>query len=318
MNPNGLTAEEQAEWNRLEDAERSGKTIEISSTPAAAKPEEKSTPEPKGGEQGSDAPKGEPASTDEAKPDAAAPDAKPDPLATLDPALRDYFTGLQTEAARLAKSVSSLAGTVGAMRQQFDAAKEAAKQVRSEGGSAPTSAEIKRASADPAKFAALKDQYPEFAEAIEGFVGAQLDTIKVPQGLSKDEASKLIEERANEIAGARIDRLTRELAVEMAHRGWKQTTASPAFSGWVERQQPEVKKLYSSDQPDDVIRLLDLYEGERKAFTNHTTRMQSAAALNSNPSAPVRGKSFDQMTQQEQWDHLEQLDRQNAQAGRPA
>jgi microcompartment protein CcmL/EutN len=214
--------------------------------------------------------------------------------------MRDYIVGLETNNKMLSGRLSKVEGHIGSLKQALDAAKAA----KAAGGDAPSDSQIRRAQGDPKKFEALKDEYPEFADAIEGYLSSALEGVRPGE---KVDVSKLRDELAGEFDN-RLNRKFEELRVETHHRGWQKTTTSPEFVGWVQRQPREVQVLYASPHSDDVIRLLDLYSEVKQAVTKQADRLSSAAALNSNSPAPSRQKGWDDMTPEEQWNFLAQQD----------
>lgn len=82
--------------------------------------------------------------------------------------------------------------------------------------------------------------------------------------------------------------------------------------GWLQRQPREVQMLAASESPQDAVRLLDLHtEATSSASTQRTQRLNSAAAIPSGRSgANVRQKAVEDMTPDEYWRYLDELDRQ--------
>ena len=80
----------------------------------------------------------------------------------------------------------------------------------------------------------------------------------------------------------------------------------------LQRQPREVQLLAASESPQDAIRLLDLHDDAMKSGSSQRTqRLNSAAAIPSGRSgAHVRQKAVEDMTPEEYWRYLDELDRQ--------
>jgi hypothetical protein len=104
------------------------------------------------------------------------------------------------------------------------------------------------------------------------------------------------------------------MAVEVRHPGWQDRVQTPEFVGWLQRQPREVQMLAASDSPQDAVRLLDLHgEASTSVTSQRTQRLASAAAIPSGRSGSnTRAKAVEDMTPQEYWAYLDQLDKQKA------
>ena len=109
-----------------------------------------------------------------------------------------------------------------------------------------------------------------------------------------------------------IARLRSEMAVEIRHPGWQERVRTPEFVGWLQRQNREVQLLAASESPQDAVRLLDLHtEALGTASTQRTQRLNSAAALpTGRGGGNTRTKPVEEMSPQEYWRYLDELDRQ--------
>jgi len=225
-----------------------------------------------------------------------------DPFAGLPPHVQDFIAGQKTQNDALNKRLKSLEGHIGGMKTQLEAARTAQAQVQQSGGSAPTTQQIKEASKSKEKWNRLVEQYKDFGEAIE----ERLADVKA-QGPAAEQVDpvKLAAFVAGEVATA-VQRAKDEMRVENKHEGWQDLTQTPGFVGWVQRQQAEVQKLYTSDKPNDVIRLLDLYKEANKTTIQRQTRLGAAAAAAGPGSAKgAKVKSEAEMSDEELWNALE-------------
>lgn len=219
--------------------------------------------------------------------------------------LLDTIAGLKASQDQLASRLRNAEGHIGGLTNQLKQQTQVAQQVKNEGGQAPTAAEIRSAQGDPEAMASLKRDYPEFATAMESVLNERLSEIEqrfkqapapqAPAGVGPEE----------------LQQLRAELQVEMQHPGWQKTVKTPEFQGWLLRQPREVQMLAVSDDPQDAARLLDIHgENTKAATTQRTQRLTSAAALpTGRAGAPARQKAFEDMTPQEQWRYLDELDK---------
>ena len=110
-----------------------------------------------------------------------------------------------------------------------------------------------------------------------------------------------------------LDVFKAELKVETRHPGWQEKVAGAEFVGWLNNSPREMKMLAASDEHADAIRLRDLYEDSKKVAPSKTSqRLSSAAALPTGQRSQVRAKNVDEMSPQEYWRYLDQLDKSKA------
>jgi len=140
------------------------------------------------------------------------------------------------------------------------AQKAAAQQVRSDGSDAPTASQIKDGMSSTEKYAALKDQFPEWADAMdEGFNNIQSDVLKKTSEntYTRSDVDTIVN---NSMASART--LGR---IDAAHSGWEDDVKSPEFTQWKLSQPEEIQALGASSDAADAIEMLDLYKVHRKS-----------------------------------------------------
>lgn len=286
--------EAQKIWDQL-DAEESGRAQPPSDAPEdppapAQAPTESADPAP--AEQ-ADATEG----SDESAP-------------TGEQVLLDKIAGLEAMLGQVTQRLRNAEGHIGGLGSQLKQQLATAQQVTAKGGDAPSPGEIRKAQSDPEAMARLKADYPEFADAMESALNERLSALEqqllkqaqqpaqAPQGVSPEEIAKL---RA-------------EMAVEVRHPGWQDRVKTPEFVGWLTRQPREIQLLAASDSPQDAVRLLDLHSEATKSTTSQRTqRLSAAAAIPSGRSgANVRQKAVEDMTPEEYWAYLDQLDKQKA------
>lgn len=223
-------------------------------------------------------------------------------------ALMDKISGLESMLGQVTQRLRNAEGHIGGLNSQLKQQVQAAQQVTARGGDAPTAGEIRAAQANPEKMNALKRDYPEFADAMESALNERLSALEQRLATQQQPAQQ------SGVSYEEIANLRSEMAVEIRHPGWKDRVQTPEFSGWLRRQPREVQMLAASDSPQDAVRLLDLHNDASSSVTSQRTqRLASAAAIPSGRSGSnTRAKAVEDMTPQEYWAYLDQLDKQKA------
>ena len=223
-------------------------------------------------------------------------------------ALMDKISGLESMLGQVTQRLRNAEGHIGGLNSQLKQQVQTAQQVTARGGEAPTAGEIRAAQANPEKMNALKRDYPEFADAMESALNERLSALEQRLATQQQPA------RQPGVSHAEIANLRSEMAVEVRHPGWKDRVQTPEFVGWLRRQSREVQMLAASDSPQDAVRLLDLHgDASTSATSQRTQRLASAAAIPSGRSGSnTRAKAVEDMTPQEYWAYLDQLDKQKA------
>lgn len=216
--------------------------------------------------------------------------------------LMDKIAGLEAQVARTTQSVQNVAGHVGGLNAHI---KRIQEEVRTKGHDTPSAAAVAAARTDPEAMNRLREDYPEFAEAMGAALDARLSEIeaKIPQGNTSVPENVVTKEE--------LQTWKNEMYVESRHEGWKDRVKTPEFAGWLHRQPREVQMLAVSDDPRDAVRLLDLHQEATKKPAPNSDHISSAAALpRGRGGSRVTTKSVDQMTPEEYWAYLDEQDRQ--------
>lgn len=241
---------------------------------------------------------------------AAAPADKADAPAATDAAgneqsLMDKIAGLESMLGQVTTRLRNAEGHIGGLNGQLKQQQQLAKQVANSGGEAPNADQIRQAQGSPEAMANLKRDYPEFADAMESALKQQMQE-------QEQRIQALLKDQKGGVSHEEIAQMRSELAVEAKHPNWQDRVQTPEFMGWLQRQQPEVQMLAASESPRDAIRLLDLHHEAMNSATsaNKTQRLSSAAAIPSGRSgSSVRTKAVEDMTPQEYWRYLDELDK---------
>ena len=277
--------EAQKIWDQL-DAEEKGQAqppTEAQDDPPAAEANPADDAAPAPAEQ-ADAPKGEAPQEDTTQ------------------SLLDKISGLESMLGQVTQRLRNAEGHIGGLGSQLKQQQQLAAQLAARGGDAPSAGEIKAAHGSAKAMEALKRDYPEFADAMESALNEQLQELR----------AAMPQQQQPSVTADEINRLRAEMAIEVRHPGWQDRVQTPEFVGWLQRQPPEVQMLAASESPRDAIRLLDLHNDATKAASSQRTqRLSAAAAIPSGRSGPqARTKAVEDMTPQEYWAYLDQLDRQ--------
>lgn len=223
---------------------------------------------------------------------------------TSEDVLMDKIAGLETMLTQVTQRLRNAEGHIGGLGSQLKQQQQLAAQVTARGGDAPTAGEIREAQTNPRAMESLKRDYPEFAEAMEAALYEQMQALRASMPQPQQQMPGVTPEE--------IARLRSEMAVEIRHPGWQDRVRTPEFMGWMQRQPREVQMLAASESPQDAVRLLDLHnEAMKSVSSQRTQRLSSAAAIPSGRSGGnVRQKAVEDMSPDEYWRYLDELDRQ--------
>lgn len=240
--------------------------------------------------------------------EAVAPASGEEEVKTGEQLLMDKIAGLESMLTQVTQRLRNAEGHIGGLGSQLKQSLQAAQQVTAKGGEAPTATEIRDAQKSPEAMARLKADYPEFADAMESALNERLSSLEnqLKQQLQQQQPAQPT------VTPQEIAQLRSEMFVEVKHPGWQERVRTPEFVGWLQRQPREVQMLAASESPQDAVRLLDLHSDALKSVTSpRTQRLSSAAAIPSGRSGTnIRQKAVDDMTPEEYWRYLDELDRQ--------
>ena len=218
--------------------------------------------------------------------------------------LREKLAGLESSVSQFAGRLRNAEGHIGGLNSQFKEQIKTAQKIDAAGGNAPTAAEISAAQSDPQALAELERDYPEFARAVKG----PLDALRTQMAELQSKIQQPPVQPDGFVSREEIAKLRSEMKVENKHPEWQETVKTPEFHGWMSGNPREVQMLALSDDPQDAVRLLDLFSESRKPRQNNQ-RHQAAAALPTGQRSTVRTKNVDDMTPQEYWRYLDDIDK---------
>jgi hypothetical protein len=209
------------------------------------------------------------------------PDEKPapDPWEGVAPGLRSHLESLTEQFGKFDHRLKSNEGRVGSIHKAMEglaAAKAAATSAVV--ADAPAKTQEEAATKYSAALKQIQKDYPDLAEFVEaareelraGFPKQQAVDLN---GLKTELTTSLSQQLAEAKEEARSARIL--AAVDRKHDGWEKTIKTPEFRAWQAGAAPDVQALAHSAEPNDAIRMLDLYEEARKK-TEATAKAKAA------------------------------------------
>lgn len=257
----------------------------------------------------------------DAEPEVVEPAAEQtDPLASLPPEVRAALAKipqLEQANAQLLQHVKTAEGRVAAMQREFQQARQAATTVAPE--QAPSQGQMAAAAKNPEKWEQLKEDFPEWAGAMEEYVAAKLGSVQPQQpGLTPEQVAGYVQQQVAQTK-AEMSRAIEEARIEGRYENWRETINTPEFAAWYSVQANDVRALADSPQARDALKMLDLYE---KARTRPATEVRQernqrlAAAATVRPGQTPPPKTLGDMSPEELWNYeAAQREKTRAQRG---
>ena len=249
----------------------------------------------------------EPLLEDEPVAEEAAPSEEPeDPLASLPEAVRAKLAQideLATANAQLLHHVKTAEGRVAAMQREFQQARVAQQQVAPQ--EAPSQGQIANAAKNPEKWEQLKEDFPEWAGAMEEYVASKLGSVQPQQGLDPQQVAAFVQQQVDQTK-AEMRQAIEEARVDGKYENWKDTVNTLEFTQWFTVQSPEIRSLANSDSARDAIRMLDLFHETKKRSASDIKQERGqrlAAAATTRPGQTPPPKTLDDMSPEELWNY---------------
>jgi hypothetical protein len=230
------------------------------------------------------------------------PEQPEDPLAGLSPAVRAKLAQIDDLAqanAQLLHHVKTTEGRVAAMQREAQQARQAAMQ------EAPTQTAIASAAKNPEKWEQLKQDFPEWAGAMEEYVTSKLGVSSQQQSLSPEAVAQFVQQ---EVANtkAEMGRLMEEARIEGKYENWRDTINTTEFAQWFTVQTPETRALADSPAAKDAIKMLDLFSTAQTRSAGDIkqergARLAAAATTRTGQTPPP--KTLGDMSPAELWNY---------------
>lgn len=233
------------------------------------------------------------------------PEGQPeDPLAGLPEPVRQALariTELESANTQLLHHVKTAEGRVAAMQREFQQARQAQQTVAPD--DAPSQGQMSAAARNPEKWEQLKQDFPEWASAMEEYVGARLSDVQ--GGVQALQVADYVQEQLATVkADMRV--AIEEARVEGKYDDWRTTVATPEFSQWFALQPAEVKSLADSTAGKDAIKMLDLFSTARAKPASEIRQERGArlaAAATSRPGQTPPPKTLDDLSPEDLWNY---------------
>jgi hypothetical protein len=226
-----------------------------------------------------------------------------DPYEGLHPDVRarlERFDQMAASQQQLVNELKEAKGRIGALQSEFAKARQAQPAEQ------PTQKQIAAAQVDPDKWAALKQDFPEWGEGITAYVEARLGQLG-GAGLTSEQIEQIVSQRT-EATNAQLEKKFNEALVSVKHKEWRKDVNTPEFANWFQVQTPEVQVLASSKDGFDAIDMLDRFHADKvkpAADVKQERQNKLAAAVTAKPGAAAKvTKTFDDMSPAEQWEYL--------------
>lgn len=223
-----------------------------------------------------------------------------DPLAGLSPAVRAKLAQIDELAksnAQLQHHVMSAEGRMAAMQQEANQARQAATQ------EAPSQTAIVSAAKNPEKWEQLKQDFPEWAGAMEEFVASKIGNQQ--QGLTPQQVAGYVQQQVAQTK-AEMGRLMEEARIEGKYENWRDTVNTTEFAQWFTVQSPNTRALADSSTARDAIRMLDMFSSSRSVSATDIkqergARLAAAATTRTGQTPPP--KTLGDMSPSEMWNY---------------
>ena len=296
MNDAVPVQEQQTTQEDSNDAFAAGFSAAREGTPAPIEPAKAETPAP-------DA-EAKPEVKEEVKPaqEVPAKAAAPDPMAEV---LGRIDAGFKAFESRL-KPLEGRVGQLQSLNDQFAELKKATATAAQSGAPVPTQTQQADATKSGAKWEKLKEEFPEWAEAVEERFGRTAATqspvdeesirAKVREDFNKDlatreaEIRKQAQEEAQKAALVAM-RSAMGNIVKTKYPDWVETTRSDDFKKWQSAQPDEVKRLAFSEDASDAIALLDKFHEAKRKDKESQRRLAGATTPKGVPVTAASGLS---------------------------
>jgi hypothetical protein len=185
------------------------------------------------------------------------------------------------------------------MQREFQAARQVAAQ------EAPSQGQIVTAAKNPEKWDALKEDFPEWAGAMEEYVASKLGGVQQQPGLDPEAVAAFVHQQVAQTK-AEMGRLLEEARIEGKYEDWKDTVNTTEFAQWFSVQNPDVRALADSSAAKDAIRMLDMYSKTKERSASDIKQERGArlaVAATARPGQTRPPKTLDDMSPDELWNY---------------
>ncbi len=250
----------------------------------------------------------------------AAPAEPADPLAGLPEEVKAALAKinqLEQANAQLLHHVKTAEGRVAAMQREFQQARQAATTVAPE--QAPSQGQMAAAVKNPEKWEQLKQDFPEWAGAMEEKLAAELSRFKPQQaGVDPQQVAAYVQQQVAQ-SKAEMARTIEEARIEGKYENWRDTVNTPEFMAWFAQQPQDVRSLADSSAARDAIKMLDMFQQAKvrpAAEVKQERGARLAAAATVRPGQTPPPKTMDDLSPEELWNYeAKRREKERAQRG---
>ena len=230
-----------------------------------------------------------------------------DPLAGLSDVVRAKLAQIDQLAeanAQLLHHVKTAEGRVAAMQREFQQARVAQQNVAPQ--EAPSQGQIVNAAKNPEKWEQLKQDFPEWAGAMEEYVASQLGSVR-PQSnmLTPEQVTGYVQQQVEQTK-SEMRQAFEESRIDDKYENWKGLVNSLEFTQWFTVQPPEIRALADSTSARDAIRMLDMFHDTKRRSASDIKQERSqrlSAAATTRPGQTPPPKTMDDMSPEELWNY---------------
>lgn len=237
----------------------------------------------------------------------AEPEQPEDPLAGLPDVVRAKLAQIDQLAeanAQLLHHVKTAEGRVAAMQREFQQARMAQQNVAPQ--DAPSQGQIANAAKNPEKWEQLKQDFPEWAGAMEEYVASQLGSVQPNANmLSPEQVAGYVQQQVEQTK-AEMKQALEEARVEGKYDNWKELVNTTDFVQWFTAQPAEVRALADSSSARDAILMLDMFHDTKRRSASDIRQERNqrlSAAATTRPGQTPPPKTLDDMSFEELWNY---------------
>ncbi|WP_027854694.1 hypothetical protein [Marinobacterium litorale] len=188
---------------------------------------------------------------------------------------------------RLSGRIRNIEGHIGGLKHNLQQLSTAAKAAEQQGAEAPDGHQMREAMQSGEKMARLKEDFPEFADALEEMFSGiatqmpQVDVSSINQRI--DQTAQTMPQLMNR---------ARQMArLDNAHPEWESTIQSERYLNWLSNQPPETQALTHSENAADAIKVLDAYAESMKPASDPDLTAQRRQNRLESAVSPTDGRS---------------------------
>jgi hypothetical protein len=187
------------------------------------------------------------------------------------------------------------------MQREFQQARQAQQAVAPQ--DAPSQGAIAAAAKNPEKWEQLKQDFPEWAGAMEEYVGSKLSGMQ--SGVQANQVVEYVQAQQAELRN-QMQAAIEEARVEGKYEDWKETINTSDFAQWFAIQPTEVRALADSPHGRDAIKMLDMFNNVRTKPASEIRQERGArlaAAATTRPGQTPPPKTLDDLSPEELWNY---------------